>query len=78
MTDGQIAYTIAKMKEYGIVDSGEALRQGHRLHDRRARRRASTTRWCDAGVVKAGIDLTKAYTTEYRLQGRRHGPREVG
>src|SRR6478609_8862221 len=28
MTDGQIAYSIAKMKEYGIVESGEALDKG--------------------------------------------------
>ena len=28
MTDDQIAYSIAKMKEYGIVDSGDALTKG--------------------------------------------------
>ncbi|AVA22635.1 ABC transporter substrate-binding protein [Rhizobium sp. LEGMi198b] len=28
MTDGQIAYSIAKMKEYGIVESGDALDKG--------------------------------------------------
>jgi NitT/TauT family transport system substrate-binding protein len=28
MTDGQIAYSIAKMKEYGIVESGDALEKG--------------------------------------------------
>ena len=28
MTDGQIAYSIAKLKEYGIVDSGDALKLG--------------------------------------------------
>jgi NitT/TauT family transport system substrate-binding protein len=30
MTDDQIAYSIAKMKEYGIVDSGDTLKQRHR------------------------------------------------
>ena len=28
MTDGQIAYSIAKLKQYGIVDSGDALKLG--------------------------------------------------
>ncbi len=28
MTDDQIAYSIAKLKEYGIVDSGDALTMG--------------------------------------------------
>ena len=28
MTDAQIAFSIAKMKEYCIVDSGEALKRG--------------------------------------------------
>ena len=27
MTDDQIAFTIAKMKEYGLVDSGDAARR---------------------------------------------------
>ncbi len=36
MTDELLAYSIAKMKEHGIVDSGDALTLGHRRHDRRA------------------------------------------
>ena len=36
MTDGQIAYSIAKMKERGIVDSGDALTLWRRRDDRRA------------------------------------------
>ncbi|MGC8200823.1 ABC transporter substrate-binding protein, partial [Salmonella enterica] len=28
MTDDLLAYSVAKMKEYGIVDSGESLRNG--------------------------------------------------
>ena len=37
MTDGQIAYSVAKLREDGVVNSGDALRLGHRRHDRRAR-----------------------------------------
>ena len=36
MTDELLAYSIAKMKEYGIVDSGDSLDARHRRHDRRA------------------------------------------
>ena len=36
MTDEQIAFSIAKMKEYGIVDSGDTLKLGIRRDDRRA------------------------------------------
>ncbi len=36
MTDEQIAFSIAKMKEYGIVDCGDARKARHRRHDRRA------------------------------------------
>ncbi len=36
MTDGQLAFTLAKMKEYGLVDSGIAAYQGHRLLRRRS------------------------------------------
>ena len=36
MTDELLAYSVAKMKEYGIVDSGDTLKRRHRRHDRRA------------------------------------------
>ena len=36
MTDALLAYGIAKMKEYGIVDSGDAKTNGHRRDDRGA------------------------------------------
>jgi len=45
MTDERLAYSIDKMKEYGIVDSGDTLKLGiGAMTD--ARRRASSTRWC--------------------------------
>ena len=36
MTDELLAYSVAKMKEYGIVDSGDSLDARRRRHDRRA------------------------------------------
>ena len=36
MTDDQLAYSIAKMREDGIVDSGDTDEARHRRHDRRA------------------------------------------
>ena len=44
MTDELIAYSIAKMKEYGIVDSGDAIKGGvGAMTD--ARMKISSTRW---------------------------------
>ena len=34
MTDELLAYSVAKMKEYGIVDSGEFLAERHRRDER--------------------------------------------
>ena len=36
MTDELLAYSVAKMKEYGIVDSGDSAEGRHRRHERRA------------------------------------------
>ncbi len=38
MTDELLAYSVAAMKDHGIVNSGDALQQRHRRHDRRAGR----------------------------------------
>ena len=68
MTDDQIAFSIAKMKEYGIVDSGDTLTMGIGA--------MTDERWKDfydkmvkAGVVKAGIDYKKAYTLQFVNKG---------
>ena len=46
MTDALLAYSIAKMKEYGIVDSGDSIKLGiGAMTDARVKR-ASSTRWC--------------------------------
>ena len=68
MTDGQIAYTTAKMKEYGLLESGEALEQGIGcMTDDHVD--AFYKKMVEAGVVKDGLDLSGAYTTEYVCKG---------
>ena len=64
MTDEQLAYATAKMKEYGILVSGDAEAHGIGC--------MTDAHWKDfydgmikAGVYEAGIDLSKAYTTQF-------------
>ena len=68
MTDEQIAFSIAKIKEYGIVDSGDTLTKGHRRDDGRA----------VVGLLQqdgegrnrqAGIDYKQAYTLQFVNKG---------
>jgi NitT/TauT family transport system substrate-binding protein len=68
MTDGLLAYSIAKMKEYGIVDSGDSLTLGiGALTDARMKNFFETM--VRAGVVKAGLDYRRAYTTQFVDKG---------
>ena len=64
MTDALIAYGIAKMKEYGVVDSGAAKENGIGA--------MSEARWRDffdtttkAGLYPADMDFRKAYTLRF-------------
>ena len=68
MTDEEIAFSIKKMKEYGIVDSGDTLKLGIGA--------MTDERWSGfynemvkSGVVKAGLDYKKAYTLEFVNKG---------
>jgi len=68
LSDEQIAFSLEKLKEYGIVDSGDTLTKGIGA--------MTDDRWSDfynkmvkAGVVKAGIDYKKAYTLQFVNQG---------
>jgi NitT/TauT family transport system substrate-binding protein len=64
MTDELLAYSVAKMKEYGIVDSGDAKMLGiGAMTD--ARMRSFNEKMVQAGVVKPSIDLAKAYTLQF-------------
>ena len=68
MTDALIAYSIAKMKEYGIVDSGDALKLGiGAMTD--ARMKSFFDKMVASGVVKGGIDYKKAYTLQFVNKG---------
>lgn len=68
MTDEQIAFSIKTMKEYGIVDSGdtETLGIGCMSDERQ---KSFYDKMVEAGVIKAGIDYTKTYTTEFVCKG---------
>jgi NitT/TauT family transport system substrate-binding protein len=68
MTDDLLAYSVAKLKEYGIVDSGDSLRLGGgAMTD--ARVQSFFDKMVKAGVVKPGIDLRKAYTLQFVDKG---------
>src|SRR5215210_2772205 len=68
MSDELLAYSVAQMKQHGIVDSGDAEKLGIGA--------MSDARWGDffntmvrAGVVKASIDYRKAYTAQFVNKG---------
>ncbi|MGD9845288.1 MAG: ABC transporter substrate-binding protein [Variibacter sp.] len=64
MTDELMAYSVARMKEYGIVDSGDSLERGvGAMTD--ARIADFFDKMVRAGVVKAGTDFRKAYTLRF-------------
>jgi NitT/TauT family transport system substrate-binding protein len=64
MTDALLAYSIAKMKEYGIVDSGDSLKLGiGAMTD--ARWKSFFEKMARAGVAKAGTDYKRAYTLQF-------------
>jgi NitT/TauT family transport system substrate-binding protein len=68
MTDAMIAYSIDKMKEYGIVDSGDSLKLGigamtdeliKDFFDKMVR----------SGVLKPDLDYRRAYTLQFVNRG---------
>ena len=68
ITDGQIAYSIAKLKEYGIVDSGDALKLGiGAMTD--ARVKDFFDQMVKAGIVKPDTDYKKVYTLQFVDKG---------
>jgi NitT/TauT family transport system substrate-binding protein len=68
MTDDLLAYSIAKMKQYGIVDSGDAAKLGiGAMTD--ARWKSFFDKMVRAGVVTAGIDVKRAYTLQFVDKG---------
>jgi NitT/TauT family transport system substrate-binding protein len=64
MSDALLAFSVAKMKEYGIVDSGDSTTLGiGAMTD--ARMKSFFDKMVRAGVVKPSIDLAKAYTLQF-------------
>lgn len=68
MTDAQIVYSIDKMKEYGIVDSGDSLKLGiGAMTD--ARQKSFFDKMVKAKVVDASLDHKKSYTLQFVNKG---------
>jgi NitT/TauT family transport system substrate-binding protein len=68
MTDELLAYSTAKMKEFGIVDSGDTVRDGiGAMTD--ARVASFFDKMSRAGVVRRDIDFRKAYTLQFVNKG---------
>jgi NitT/TauT family transport system substrate-binding protein len=68
MTDELLAYSVAKMKEYGIVDSGDSVKDGiGAMSDERYT--SIFDKMVRAGVVKRDIDYRKAYTLRFVNKG---------
>ena len=68
MTDELLAYSTAKMKEYGIVDSGDTLKDGIGAMTE-ARVASFFDKMSRAGVVKRDIDFRRAYTLQFVNKG---------
>ncbi|MGO4711966.1 ABC transporter substrate-binding protein [Bradyrhizobium sp. 2TAF24] len=68
MTDELLTYSVAKMKEYGIVDSGDTLKDGiGAMSD--ARMANFFDKMVRAGVVRSDIDFKASYTLRYVNKG---------
>ncbi|HWC92891.1 MAG TPA: ABC transporter substrate-binding protein [Pseudolabrys sp.] len=68
MTDALLAYSIAKMKEFGIVDSGDSVKLGiGAMTD--ARMKSFFDKMVRVGVVKAGLHYKRAYTLQFVNKG---------
>jgi NitT/TauT family transport system substrate-binding protein len=68
MTDELLAYSVRKMKEHGIVDSGDTLRDGiGAMSDERVA--SFYEKMVRAGVVRPDIDFRNAYTLRFINKG---------
>jgi NitT/TauT family transport system substrate-binding protein len=64
MTDDLLAYSVAKMKEFGIVDSGDSIKNGiGAMSDERVT--SFFQKMVKAGVVKSDLDYRKSYTLRF-------------
>ena len=68
MTDELLAYSVAKMTEYGIVDSGDTLKNGiGAMSDDRLT--SFFEKMVKAKVVKSDLDYRKSYTLRFVNKG---------
>jgi NitT/TauT family transport system substrate-binding protein len=68
MTDELLAFSVARMKEYGIVDSGDSLHDGiGAMTD--TRMASFFDKMVRAHVVRSDIDYRKAYTLRFINKG---------
>ena len=68
MTDDQIAFSIQKMKDYGIVDSGDTLTKGiGAMNDEKVK--DFYDKMVKAGVEPADLDYKKVYTLQFVNKG---------
>jgi NitT/TauT family transport system substrate-binding protein len=68
MTDELLAYSIGKMKDYGIVDSGDSLKNGiGAMTDERVA--SFFEKMVRAGVVRSDVDYRKSYTLRFINKG---------
>ncbi len=66
--DAQIAFSIARMKEYGIVDSGDSLKLGiGAMTDERMK--SFFDKMQKSGVIKADLDYRKSYDLRFINKG---------
>src|SRR5690606_4500131 len=68
MTDEQIAYSVGKLKEYGMVVSGDSDENGIGCMTD-ARWQAAYDAFVEAGLFSPGLDVKTAYTTELVCHG---------
>ncbi|NPU14336.1 ABC transporter substrate-binding protein [Bradyrhizobium sp. 83002] len=68
MTDDLLAYSVAKMKEYGIVDSGDSVEKGIGAMTEE-RITSFFDKMVRAGVVKPTVDYRKSYTLRFVNKG---------
>ncbi|MBR0826570.1 ABC transporter substrate-binding protein [Bradyrhizobium manausense] len=68
MTDELLAYSVAKMKEFGIVDSGDSMKDGiGAMSDERYT--SFFDKMVKAGVIKRDLDYRKSYTLRFVNKG---------
>ncbi|WP_456776977.1 ABC transporter substrate-binding protein [Bradyrhizobium sp. USDA 4369] len=68
MTDDLLAYSVAKMKQYGIVDSGDSVEKGIGAMTEE-RITSFFDKMVRAGVVKPTVDYRKSYTLRFVNKG---------